>query len=113
MVIVADRLRLRSALARAAILSSDKYRGIRLQAAAGILRIQAHNPEQEEAEEELEISYDAEEIEIGFNVSYLLDALGVLSAEQVKLTFTDANSSCLIEEAEGPSGKYVVMPMRL
>lgn len=113
-LILVDRILLREALARAAILSSDKYRGIRLQAEPGLLRIQAHNPEQEEAEEELEVDYDGRSLEIGFNVTYLLDALGALPCETVQLSFVDASSSCLIQEpAGGGTSKYVVMPMRL
>ena len=112
-VMIADRLVLRTALARAAILSSDKYRGIRLQAEDWVLHIQAHNPEQEEAEEEVEVNYSGGQLEIGFNVTYLLDALGVLTSELVKVSFTDSSSSCLIQEPEGQSCKYVVMPMRL
>jgi DNA polymerase-3 subunit beta len=111
--IVADRMALRNAMARVAILSNEKYRGIRMHANEGVLRIQAHNPEQEEAEEEIAVTYSGESLEIGFNVTYLLDALGALSGDKVKITFTDASSSCLIQEAEGQSGKYVVMPMRL
>ncbi len=112
-IIIADRLALRAAMTRAAILSNDKYRGIRLQAKDWLLRIQAHNPEQEEAEEEIEVNYSGDSLEIGFNVTYLLDALGALSGELVKLSFTDPNSSCLIQESEGEWLKYVVMPMRL
>ncbi len=112
-VVLADRQMLRSALSRTAVLSNDKYRGIRLQAENWLLRLQAHNPEQEEAEVEVEVNYDGGPLEIGFNVTYLLDALGALSGELVKLSFTDSNSSCLIQEVEGGSCKYVVMPMRL
>jgi DNA polymerase-3 subunit beta len=111
--IIADRMALRSAMARVAILSNEKYRGIRIHTDEGVLRLQAHNPEQEEAEEEIAVTYSGESLEIGFNVAYLLDALGALSGDKVKITFTDASSSCLIQEAEGHSGKYVVMPMRL
>ena len=75
--------------------------------------LQAHNPEQEEAEEELEIEYDGEEIEIGFNVNYLLDALGAIEAEQVTLAIVDSNSSCLLMDTSHDDCKYVVMPMRL
>ena len=110
---IANRVELRTALARAAILSSDKYRGIRLQAEDWVLHIQAHNPEQEEAEEELEVNYSGGPLEIGFNVTYILDALGALESELVKLSFTDANSSCLLQESENQSYKYVIMPMRL
>ena len=99
-IIIADRQALRAALTRAAILSNDKYRGIRLQAQDWLLSIQAHNPEQEEAQEEVEVNYSGDPLEIGFNVTYLLDALGALSGELVRLSFTDANSSCLIQESE-------------
>jgi DNA polymerase-3 subunit beta len=111
--LIADRTVLRTALARTAILSSDKYRGVRLQADAWVLQLQAHNPEQEEAEEEVEVNYDGPALEIGFNVTYLLDALAALTGDNIKLSFTDANSSCLLQEAEEGNCKYVVMPMRL
>lgn len=111
--IVADRQSLREALARTAILSNEKYRGIRLTLAPGTLSLQAHNPEQEEAEEELELDYNGGDLEIGFNVTYLMDALGAVQGESVKLGLADSNSSCLIEEPGNPSARYVVMPMRL
>lgn len=111
--IVADRQILKEALARTAILSNEKYRGIRLTLAPGLLSLQAHNPEQEEAEEELELDYDGGELEIGFNVTYLMDALGAVQGESVKLGLADSNSSCLIEEPGNASARYVVMPMRL
>ncbi len=109
----ADRDTLRAALQRAAILSNEKYRGIRFGLKAGNLVIQAHNPEQEEAEEQLEVSYDGEAMEIGFNVNYLLDALSAVESEEVELGLTDSNSSCLVRAPEGDRAKYVVMPMRL
>lgn len=112
-VIQAERGVLRQALARTSILSNEKYRGIRLTLDDNVLRIQAHNPEQEEAEEELEIQYGGEPLEIGFNVTYLLDALGALPGEDVRIQLSDANSSCLIEEGASGHCKYVVMPMRL
>lgn len=111
--LVADRQMLKEALARTAILSNEKYRGIRLTLAPGTLSLQAHNPEQEEAEEELELDYNGGELEIGFNVTYLMDALGAVHGENVKLGLSDSNSSCLIEEPGNPSAQYVVMPMRL
>jgi DNA polymerase III subunit beta len=77
------------------------------------LTLQSHNPEQEEAEEELEIAYSGEELEIGFNVNYLLDALAAIDVGQVELGLTDANSSCLVSASSTPQAKYVVMPMRL
>jgi DNA polymerase III, beta subunit len=109
----ADRDVLRAALQRAAILSNEKYRGIRLAVKSGLLTLQSHNPEQEEAEEELEISYSGDEIEIGFNVNYLLDALAAIEAGSVDLGLTDANNSCLLSSTSTPQAKYVVMPMRL
>ena len=109
----ADRQLLRETLGRAAILSNEKYRGVRLQLAPQHLKVMAHNPEQEEAEDELEVQYQGSELEIGFNVTYLLDALATLESEQVHITLTDANSSCLIRAPENEHCRYVVMPMRL
>ena len=111
--VTADRDTLRAALQRAAILSNEKYRGIRLAVKSGLLTLQAHNPEQEEAEEELEVNYAGEEMEIGFNVNYLLDALAALEVGEVDVGLTDANNSCLLSAASTPQAKYVVMPMRL
>ncbi len=112
-IVLADRDELRHAFARASILSNEKYRGVRLSLSSGSLRIVASNPEQEEAEEEMSVDYQGESLEIGFNVSYLLDVLGVLSGRNVKLSLSDANSSVLMEEAEVGDSLYVVMPMRL
>jgi DNA polymerase-3 subunit beta len=98
---------------RIAILSNEKYRGIRLTLAPGNLAIQANNPDQEEAEEELSVDYDESEIEIGFNVTYLIDVLNVLHSEDVDIKLKDANSSCIISDSEDSSSLYVVMPMRL
>ncbi len=75
--------------------------------------MQAHNPEQEEAEEELEVEYAGEDIEIGFNVNYLLDALGAVDGDEVTLSVVDGNSSCLIRQPGRDDSKFVVMPMRL
>jgi len=112
-LVVADRQGLREAFSRTAILSNEKYRGIRLQLAAGLLKIQANNPEQEEAEEEIAVDYNGSSLEIGFNVSYLLDVLGVMTTEQVRLILSDSNSSALVQEADNDDSAYVVMPMRL
>jgi DNA polymerase-3 subunit beta len=109
----ADRDVLRAALQRAAILSNEKYRGIRLAVKTNALVLQSHNPEQEEAEEELEVAYDGEEVEIGFNVNYLLDALAAVDGSDVQLGLTDANNSCLVTSPAVTTSKYVVMPMRL
>ncbi len=111
--LTADRELLMGALQRTAILSNEKYRGIRLVIKSGSIVLQAHNPEQEEAEEELEVSYTGDEIEIGFNVNYLLDALGAIESDQVTLAVVDGNSSCLLREPGNDDCKYVVMPMRL
>ena len=92
----AGRESLRHALQRAAILSNEKYRGIRLELAPNKVKIQANNPDQEEAQDELEVEYDGDGMEIGFNVNYLLDALAQWH-EDVELGFVDANSSCLIQ----------------
>jgi DNA polymerase III subunit beta len=112
-IMSASREALRAALQRTAILSNEKYRGVRLTFASGLLTVQAHNPEQEEAEDQLEVSFTGDEIEIGFNVSYLLDALGAVDTETVEVGLTDANSSCLIRAPGNVNTKYVVMPMRL
>ena len=112
-IVVADRHSLRDAFSRTAILSNEKYRGIRLTLESGQLKIQANNPEQEEAEEEVMVDYSGAPLEIGFNVSYLLDVMNVLGHEQAKLVLSDANSSALIQEAESDESLYVVMPMRL
>lgn len=109
----ADRQDFKAALQRTAILSNEKYRGIRLTIQKDTVVLQAHNPEQEEAEEELEVSYSGAEIEIGFNVNYLLDALGAIDSERVSLALVDGNSSCLLSEPGNDDCKFVVMPMRL
>jgi DNA polymerase III subunit beta len=109
----ADRETLRQALQRTAILSNEKYRGIRLTARPDLLTLQAHNPEQEEAEDQVEVSYKGEEVEIGFNVNYLLDALSAIEGDKVEIGLTDSNSSCLIHAPGTAHTRYVVMPMRL
>ncbi|HET6726277.1 MAG TPA: DNA polymerase III subunit beta [Gammaproteobacteria bacterium] len=109
----ASRLLMRDALGRAAILSNEKYKGVRLDLDEGRVRIQAHNPEQEEAEDEFEADYNGGELEIGFNVVYLLDALGAIDSEDVVLQLSDANSSCLVLDPDNAAHRYVVMPMRL
>ena len=111
--LTADRGALKSALQRTAILSNEKYRGIRLIIRDSGVVMQAHNPEQEEAEEELEVQYSGEDIEIGFNVNYLLDALGAVDGDEVTLSVLDGNSSCLIRQPGHDDSKFVVMPMRL
>lgn len=111
--LTANRDAFRGALQRTAILSNEKYRGIRLIIRDSGVIMQAHNPEQEEAEEELEVEYSGEDIEIGFNVNYLLDALGAVDGDDVTLSVLDGNSSCLIRKPGHEDCKFVVMPMRL
>lgn len=109
----ADRETVRRALVRTAILSNEKFRGVRLSLDGDKLTLQTHNPEHEEAEEELEVGFEGSAIEIGFNVNYLLDALGALDDERFVMELKNADSSGLIHGAGDGSSKYVVMPMRL
>ncbi|WKX26580.1 DNA polymerase III subunit beta [Tatumella ptyseos] len=104
---------LKQAFARAAILSNEKFRGVRLFITQNQLRITANNPEQEEAEEILDVDYQGSDLEIGFNVSYVLDVLNALKCENVRLLLTDSVSSVQIEDVASPHAAYVVMPMRL
>lgn len=104
---------LRRALSRTAILSNEKYRGVRLAFENGLLKLQAHNPEQEEAEEEIELNYSGELTPIGFNVSYLTDVLSVIDEAEVEVHFEDGNSSSVWHGRETDTETYVVMPMRL
>ncbi|MBJ6985241.1 DNA polymerase III subunit beta [Luteimonas sp. MC1750] len=108
-----DREVLRAALQRAAILSNEKYRGVRIEVSPGQLKISAHNPEQEEAQEEIEADTPVDGLAVGFNVNYLLDALGALRDETVVLALRDANSSALVREAANERSRHVVMPLRL
>lgn len=107
------RAPLLASLQRAAILTSEKFKGVRVNIEPGTLRIASSNAEQEEAKEELEIDYDGDTIEIGFNVTYLIDALTNMSQEMVKIELQDTNSSALITVPEQAGFKYVVMPMRI
>ena len=108
-----DREVLRAALQRAAILSNEKYRGVRVEVSPGQLKISSHNPEQEEAQEEIEADTRVDNLAIGFNVNYLLDALGALRDEHVVIALRDANSSALVREASNARCRHVVMPLRL
>ena len=111
--VLGSRLGLREGFNRAAILSNEKYRGVRLVLSSGNLTIQANNPEQEEAEDSVAVDYQGDNLEIGFNVNYLIDVLSVLSGETIKLTLSDSNSSALLEESTDGDSVYVIMPMRL
>ncbi|ELA7355959.1 MULTISPECIES: DNA polymerase III subunit beta [unclassified Vibrio] len=104
---------LRQAFSRAAILSNEKFRGVRVNLADTEMRITANNPEQEEAEEMLDVTFEGDAIEIGFNVSYVLDVLNTLRCDNVRVSMSDANASALIENADDDSAMYVVMPIRL
>ncbi len=104
---------LRASLQRAAILSNEKYRGVRLEVSPGKLCIMAHNPEQEEAVEELEAETTVDDLAVGFNVGYLMDALGALAGEKVKVNLRDAQSSCLLQSSEDDRIRHVIMPLRL
>jgi len=102
-----------SSLQRAAILTSEKFKGVRVNLEPGSLRIGASNAEQEEAKEEIEVDYEGDAIDIGFNVNYLIDALGNMDAEMVRIDLQDGNASALITLPDRPGFKYVVMPMRI
>ena len=108
-----NRLEVLQAMQRASILSNEKYRGIRMVLGANSLRLVSSNSEQEEAEEELEIVYAGEPLDVGFNVTYLIDVLNNVQSETVEFSFADANSSCLVTVPDNPNYKYVVMPMRI
>jgi DNA polymerase-3 subunit beta len=112
-ILTAIRNDLRQALNRTAILSNEKFRGIRLLLSNDELKIAANNPEQEEAEETISVEYKGAPLEIGFNVSYLVDVLTVVSTESVQLILSDSNSSVLIKALDDNPSLYVVMPMRL
>jgi DNA polymerase-3 subunit beta len=100
-------------LSRVAILSSEKYRGVRLSLGNKGMRITAHNPEQEEAQEEVSTDYVGEGMEIGFNVNYMIDAISALHSEQVVFGLNDPNSSCTLFSPDTRHPQYVIMPMRL
>jgi DNA polymerase III subunit beta len=102
-----------ASLQRAAILTTDKFKGVRLTLSSGSLRVSSTNAEQEEASEELEVQYQGDPVDIGFNVQYLLDVLGNLKNETIQIALHDPNASALITAAEDSEFKYVVMPMRI
>ncbi|MES9854534.1 MAG: DNA polymerase III subunit beta [Candidatus Thiodiazotropha sp. L084R] len=109
----AEKSSIKQSLTRASILSNEKYRGIRFHLKPNLLELQAHNPEQEESEEELEVTYEGEELKIGFNVGYLLDAISAIKEETIIIELKDTNSSALIYGKNNQDSKYVVMPMRI
>jgi len=111
--VVMGRAPLLASLQRAAILTSEKFKGVRVNIEPGSLRIASSNAEQEEAKEELEIDYAGDSIEIGFNVTYLMDALANMNCEMIKLELQDTAASALFTVPDQPGFKYVVMPMRI
>ncbi|MDG0971230.1 MAG: DNA polymerase III subunit beta [Porticoccaceae bacterium] len=112
-LVTGDCAELKQAFSRTAILSNEKYRGVRILLSDGAIKMVANNPEQEEAEEEVTVNYVGDDLEIGFNVSYLLDVLNVLKGKDIRFTLSDSNSSALVEDDGDGSAVYVVMPMRL
>ena len=111
--ITLGRAALLATLQRTAILTSDKFKGVRLSVEPGCLRVASNNAEQEEAVDELDIDYGGDTIEIGFNVTYLIDALSNMGQDMVKLELSDGNSSALFTIPDNATFKYVVMPMRI
>lgn len=111
--VVLDRTSFREALGRVSILANEKYRGIRLNLESGQLKLSAHNPEQEEATEEVDTPYSGDALEIGFNVNYLIEATNAISSTAVVLGLSDANSSCTLTAQNGGGTQYIIMPMRL
>jgi len=111
--VVLGRAPLLASLQRAAILTSEKFKGVRVNIEPGVLKIASSNAEQEEAKEEIEVDYAGDPIEIGFNVTYLIDVLANSSLEMVKLELQDSAASALFSLPEQPGFKYVVMPMRI
>lgn len=112
-ILEADAESLKRSLMRAAILSNERLRGVRLALNDNLLKITANNPEQEEVEEILDVAYQSSPLEVGFNVSYLLDVLNTLKCQRVRMSLVDVGSSCLIEDCDNSTAEYVIMPMRL
>lgn len=112
-IVIADTNQIKQGISRAAILSNEKYKGVRLTLTPNNLTISAKNAYQEEAEEQVDVDYSGDEINIGFNGIYVLDALNAVSTKTVQLAFSDSNSSCLITEVDNEDSKFIVMPMRL
>ena len=111
--IVADKNMLKEVFQRVSILSNEKFKGVRLNLSSGELLVSANNPEQEQAEETALVDYNGGSLEIGFNVSYIIDVLNNITTDTVKIMLADANSSALIEGYDDASSLYVVMPMKL
>jgi DNA polymerase III subunit beta len=112
-IVTLGRAPLLASLQRTAIMTSEKFKGVRLNIEPGALRVASSNAEQEEAVDELDIDYSGDTIEIGFNVTYLIDALQNMSQEMVRIELSDGNSSALVTNPDDNAFKYVVMPMRI
>ncbi len=112
-VLTVDRLILKEALSRTAILSNELYRNVRLGIKPGKLDMHANNPQQEEAEESIEIDYDGAPLEIGFNVSYLIEALSAMKGDRIRITLSDPGSACLLEDMDEVETLFVISPMVL
>ncbi len=108
-----NRMEILQAMQRASILSNEKYRGIRMVLGSNSLRLVSSNSEQEEAQEDLEVIYSGDPLDVGFNVTYLIDVLNNVQSETAEFSFADANSSCLVTIPDEPNYRYVVMPMRI
>lgn len=111
--LLTDRSQFHDVLARTSVLTNEKFRGVRFGLSAGVLEVTAHNPEQEEASDELAIEYDGEAVEIGFNVTYLMDALRAIDGKNVEMEFQDGNSGALLHAPDDAETLYLIMPMRL
>ena len=112
-IVLVSHEEFKQALQRASILTNEKYKGVRFLLKNNELCIQANNPEQEEAREEMAIEYNGDELEIAFNVQYLIDVLGVLQGTNTKMILSDSNASMLVQETDSQDALYVIMPMRL
>lgn len=111
--VLAQREVLKRSLSRASILSTDKYRGVKISLEQDKLRSLVHNPEQEQAEDEIDVEYAGENLEVGFNVSYLLDAVSIIDSDNVRLSISSPKGGCLVLPEEGGECKYIVMPLLL
>jgi DNA polymerase-3 subunit beta len=111
--LILDRETVHNVLSRIAILTNEKFRGVRINLQPGLMTVSANNPEQEEAVDELPVDYEGEEVEIGFNVGYLIEALKAIDNEDVDIGLEDPNSSCTLNPPGDASTLYLVMPMRL
>jgi DNA polymerase-3 subunit beta len=112
-VCIAEKNTLRECFQRTAVLSSEKYRGIKVVLENNKMKTIANNPEQEEAEDEIEVEFKGEKLEAGFNVNYLIEAVSGISGNKVKIVFAEGSNSAIVKEETGEDTLYVVMPMRL